>query len=121
MSDRILIDRIAVFAHHGVLPEEAQNGQTFYLSLDCRLDLRDAGRTDDLNRTVNYAELAVLARDVATTRRFALIEALADTIARLALDRFVLLDAITVRIDKPSAPIDATFETVAVVVERHRG
>ena len=47
MSDRILIHRIAIFAYHGVHAEEERLGQRFYVSLDCSLDLSEAGRDDD--------------------------------------------------------------------------
>ena len=120
MSDRILVDRIAIVARHGVLPEEERLGQRFYVSLACRLDLRPAGRSDDLARSVNYAELVGLAVAVATGRRFALIEALAHAVAVEALAAFPALDEITVRIDKPGAPVPAITDGIAVEVTRRR-
>ncbi|GJE60310.1 dihydroneopterin aldolase [Methylobacterium trifolii] len=120
MSDRILVSRIAVFARHGVLPEEAVLGQRFYVSLDCSLDLGPAGRTDDVGETVSYADLTALAVEIATQRRFALIEALAEAIAGAALARFARLSAIGVRIDKPGAPVPAILDGVAVEITRRR-
>ena len=120
MSDRILVERIAVFAHHGLLPEETRLGQRFYLSLDVGLDLSDAGRSDDVTRTVSYADLTSVAITIATKRRFDLIEALAETIAAEILAGFPAIDAITVRVDKPSAPVPAVLDGVAVVITRRR-
>jgi dihydroneopterin aldolase len=102
MSDRIVVDRIAVFAFHGLLPEEARLGQRFYVSLDVRLDLGPAGRSDDVARTVSYAVLTEIVTRIATQRRFALIEALAEAIAGEILDRHPLIREIRVRVDKPS-------------------
>lgn len=119
-GDRIILDRIALSGRHGVLPEEAQRDQRFFVSLDCELDLAEAGRTDDLACTVSYADLAALALEVAGGHRFGLIEALAEAIAGRALARFPRLEAITVRIDKPDAPMPAVVGTVAVVVTRRR-
>ena len=31
-EDEIHIDRLEVFAHHGVYPEETRNGQIFYVN-----------------------------------------------------------------------------------------
>ncbi|PIK68972.1 dihydroneopterin aldolase [Methylobacterium frigidaeris] len=118
--DRILIHRLAVFARHGVLPEEEVLGQRFYLSLEARLDLREAGRRDDIAATVSYAELADLAHRIATERRFRLIEALAETIAQEALDAFPALAGLTVRIDKPGAPVPLVLDGVAVEITRTR-
>lgn len=120
MSDRILVSRIAVFAHHGDLPEEARLGQRFFVTLDCRLDLSAAGAGDDLSETIDYAELAQFAVRVATQRRYRLIEALAEAIASEALAAYRKLSAITVRVDKPGAPIPAVLDGVAVEVTRHR-
>jgi dihydroneopterin aldolase len=120
MTDRILVHRLAVFAHHGVLEEENRLGQRFYLSLDARLDLRDAGRRDDVALTVSYADLAELATGIATGQRFKLIEALAEAVAAETLKRFPVLEAITVRVDKPSAPVPAILDGVSVEITRTR-
>ncbi len=120
MADRILVHRIAVFARHGVLPEEERLGQRFYISLDCRLDLAEAGRSDDVAHTVSYADLAQIAVATATERRFALIEALAEAIAQTCISRFSRIERIRVRIDKPSAPIPTVLDYAAIEIERER-
>ena len=120
MSDRILIHRIAIFAHHGLHREEQRLGQRFYVSLDCRLDLSQAGRTDRLENTVCYGRLTEIAMEIGTRRRFLLIEALAEAIAAEALAAFPPLQAITVRVDKPSAPLPAIIEGVSVEITRAR-
>ena len=120
-TDRIGVARIAVFGRHGVLPEEAVLGQRFYISLDARLDLAPAGRSDDVAHTVSYADLTQIAVDIATERRFNLIEALAEAIAATILERFGTVEAITVRVDKPSAPVPAILDGVSIEITRHRG
>ena len=121
MSDRILVHRIAVFAYHGVLAEEARLGQRFYLSLDCGLDLSRAGASDDVAHTVSYADLTEIAVEIATQRRFALIEALAEAIAAEILSRFRTIARASVRVDKPSAPVAAVIDGVSVEITRLRG
>ncbi|CAA2144598.1 MULTISPECIES: dihydroneopterin aldolase [Methylobacterium] len=120
MTDRILVERIAVFAYHGLLEEEARIGQRFYISLDCRIDLRPAGLSDDMAKTVSYADLTEIVVRIATTRRFALIEALAEAIAAEILERFEGVDSIVVRVDKPSAPVPAVIDGVAISILRSR-
>jgi 7,8-dihydroneopterin aldolase/epimerase/oxygenase len=120
-GDRIRVTRIAVFARHGLLPEEAVLGQRFYISLEARLDLRAAGRSDDVAGTVSYADLTAITCAIAGERRFNLIEALAEAIAAEILGRFPAIDAITVRVDKPSAPVPAILDSVSVEITRARG
>lgn len=120
MSDRIHVRRIAVYAYHGALPEEERIGQRFYVSLACSLDLAEAGRSDDLDRSVSYADLVLLATRIATERRFRTIEALAETIASEALAAHPRLDAISVMVEKPGAPIPAILDGVSVEITRSR-
>lgn len=120
MTDRILIERIAVYAHHGVHLEEERLGQRFLISLDGRLDLGPAGRADDLTLTVSYADLAALVVSVVTGTRFKLVEALAERIARDILADFPAITSVVVRIEKPSAPVAVVLERLAVEIERHR-
>jgi 7,8-dihydroneopterin aldolase/epimerase/oxygenase len=120
VSDRIRVSRIAVYGRHGVLPEEARLGQRFYISLEAELDLAPAGRSDGVAETVSYADLTAVAVAVATERRFALIEALAETVAAEILAGFPRIRAITVAVDKPSAPVPAILDSVGVTITRRR-
>ncbi|WCS25782.1 dihydroneopterin aldolase [Methylobacterium sp. NMS14P] len=120
-GDLIRVTRIAVFGRHGVLAEEAVLGQRFYISLEAELDLGPAGRSDDVAGTVSYADLTALAVEIATERRFNLIEALAETVAAEILARFAHVESITVQVDKPSAPVPAILDSVGVAITRRRG
>jgi 7,8-dihydroneopterin aldolase/epimerase/oxygenase len=120
MTDRIRVTRIAIFAHHGVLAEEAAIGQRFYISIEARVDTRRAGQTDDQADTVSYADLAAVAVEVGTTRRFNLIEALAEAVSSQILAGFPSVSSLVVRVEKPSAPVPAVIENVSVEIERAR-
>jgi dihydroneopterin aldolase len=120
VSDRILVHRIAVYAYHGVHAEEAKLGQRFYISLDCRLDLREAGAHDDWSQTVCYGRLTEIVNAVACGRRFGLIEALAEAVADEILAAFNRVEAVIVRVDKPSAPVPAIIDGVTVEITRRR-
>lgn len=120
MTDRIFVKNIAVFAHHGLHPEETKLGQRFYIGLEARVDTRAAGRADDFEKTVSYVDLTDIAVRIATERTFKLIEALAETIAAEILARLPLVKSIVVRVDKPSAPVPALIDGVTVEIERSR-
>ena len=120
MSDRIVVSRLAVYAYHGVLPEEERLGQRFLVSLTCSLDLAPAGLADDHGRSLDYASLAALAHAVATERRFRTLEGLAEAIAGEALAAFPRIDAVRVRVEKPEVPIPLILDGVAVEITRAR-
>ena len=117
--DRILVRDLRVFAHHGVLPHEAERGQVFVLDLDLSVDLEAAGRSDDLERTIDYGGLTERVAELVATSRRQLLEAVASDVAELLLaDERV--HEVRVRITKPHAPIRVDA-VVAVEVVRGRG
>ncbi|MFC4173501.1 dihydroneopterin aldolase [Microvirga sp. GCM10011540] len=120
MSDTITLSRLALYAHHGVHAEEARLGQRFYVSLTCSLDLKPAGQADDYRQTVCYASLAKLVHEIGTTRRFHIIEGLAEVIAAAVLDGFPQITSVTVRVEKPEAPVPFILDGVAVEIRRSR-
>ena len=120
MSDRILIEGLALHAYHGVMPHEAKVGQTFVLDLDLAIDLTAAARSDKVADTVSYDQVVATATDVFCAQRFRLIEAAAGKVANGILAKFSRVQAVTVTIHKPHAPIPATFRDVSVTLVRKR-
>jgi len=120
MTDRIHLRGVEAFGYHGVLPDEKRDGQPFVVDVVMELDLATAGGSDTLDDTVSYAEIAgeVVAR--ITGPSFDLIERLAEVVADDVL-RHRLIDAVTVAVHKPQAPVGHPFRDVAVEVHRGRG
>ena len=117
--DNIELVGLQVFGRHGVFEDEREEGQVFVVDVALEVDLAPAGASDQLADTVDYGSLArSLAAAVGSTL-FALLEALAEHLASLALsDRRVL--AATVRVAKPNPPIPLELRDVAVTVRRER-
>ncbi|WP_316861735.1 dihydroneopterin aldolase [uncultured Cohaesibacter sp.] len=118
--DRIILRDLAFFAYHGVYEEEASLGQRFYFDLDCYLDLRAAGRSDDESQTVRYDHIARHVEVIVTKRRFKLIEALAEAVAQDLLFSFETLQQVRIKVRKPEAPIPAIVKDIAVEITRDR-
>jgi 7,8-dihydroneopterin aldolase/epimerase/oxygenase len=118
-GDRILLTGLRVRGHHGVLPHEAQLGQVFVIDLELVADLAPAGRSDDLQRTIDYGSLAGRVAEVVGGRPRRLLEAVAEDVADLVLaDERVR--AVRVRVSKPQAPLPVDA-TIAVEITRDRG
>jgi len=118
--DKIIIKDLEIFAYHGVLEEEKINGQTFVVSAELFLDLREAGIKDDLSKTVNYAQVCQLINDTVTKEKFDLIEAVAEAVADAILLKFDMIKEVHITISKPMAPIPMTFDTVCVDIVRKK-
>ena len=83
--DKISIRGLEVFANHGVFKEENVLGQKFIVNAELVCDTRSAGKEDNLEKSVNYAEVCNLITEVMRNNTFKLIEAAAENIAEKIL------------------------------------
>lgn len=118
-ADRITLTGLRVRGYHGVFDVERREGQDFVVDVALELDTRPAAATDDLTRTVHYGELASALAEVISGEPVDLLETLAARLIDVCLaDSRV--DAATVTVHKPQAPIPLTFTDVAVTIRRSR-
>lgn len=118
--DCIQITGIAAHAYHGVEEFEKKDGQAFSIDLRFWLNTRTAGTNDDLNHTINYAEVARQAYNMLTGRPVDLLETVAHQVALELLKTHPLMQEIEVAVHKPQAPIPVPFDDVVVTVHRNR-
>ncbi|TMV44308.1 dihydroneopterin aldolase [Paenibacillus mesophilus] len=118
--DKMHLSRMQFYGYHGVFPEENKLGQRFCVDIVLSLDLSVAGRTDDLDKTVNYAEVYERVKQIVEGRTYRLIEALAENIASDVLHQYTSVNDVTVRVIKPNPPFDIHFDGVTVEINRKR-
>lgn len=118
--DSIIIRGLRVFAHHGVLSEEKENGQDFFLDLELFLDLSEACESDVLDKTINYDEVCRIAAEQMEEGSCDLIEHAAELVCRRLFDEFELLERVGLTLRKPYAPLCRVVEYAAVHIERTR-
>lgn len=118
--DRMIMKGMRYYGYHGVFQEENKLGQHFYVDLELHLNLETASRTDDLNDTINYAEVHTLTKSIVEGPPFKLIEALTGHIASRLLEVYTMVNEVTVRVTKPHPPFDIQFDGVTVELRRKR-
>jgi dihydroneopterin aldolase len=119
MADRITLAGLTVRGHHGVFDFERRDGQDFVVDVVLELDTSAAAATDDLTQTVHYGELATALAAVIAGEPVNLLETLAQRLADACLVD-ARVEAATVTVHKPQAPIPLTFADVAVTITRVR-
>jgi dihydroneopterin aldolase len=119
VSDRIRLTGLRVFGYHGVYPDERRDGQDFVVDADLELDTVPAAVSDDVADTVHYGELASALAQVVAGPPVDLLETLAQRLADVCLAD-PRVQAATVTIHKPQAPIPHEFADVAVTIRRTR-
>lgn len=116
--DEIRIENLEVYAYHGVLPEENEKGQPFYLNAVLYTDTRKAGKSDDLADSTHYGLVCEEMAGAMTQQTFHLIERAAEYVAKRVLCKFPLVREIELEVRKPEAPIALPFGSVSVKIKR---
>jgi len=117
VTDRILLIGILADGRHGVHEHERLVPQALEVDVELALDLRPAGTSDDLDRTVDYGQVEVRVRELVEGRSFQLIEALAETIAAEILAVYPV-EEVVVRVRKPAVMLAGPVESVGVEIRR---
>ena len=98
-----------------MLPEEQVRPQPFEVELV--VDVSAAGRSDDLDDTVDYAAVCEAVSRVVSSEQYRLLERLASRIAEVCRSDPRVVSAI-VEVRKLHPPVRAMLDYVAVRVER---
>ncbi len=118
-QDVIRMTNMTFYGHHGVADSERELGGKFSLDIEIFRDLREAGSTDDLAKTVDYKAVYDTARRTESGRKYKLLEALAHDVARAILADFDI-DAVTIRARKQSVPLGGLIDYTEVEIHRTR-
>ena len=119
-QDKIILKGMRFYGYHGYLAAERELGQWFEVDVELTVDISAAADSDDVEYTVNYAEVYAGIKAVAESESLALIEALAAKIVR-ACFAFVRVEHVKVLVKKPQAPLGGPLDYAAVEMERSRG
>ncbi len=120
MTDRIVLTNLQFDAAHGYHDWERARPQRFEVDVELESDLRPAGTTDDLTRTVDYAGVYGAVAEIVTTRTFLLLEGIAEAIATRLLDDERAVAAVVVRVRKPDVILGGPLDHASVEIRRTR-
>lgn len=118
--DKIKIQGMQFYGYHGVFEEEREKGQTFVVDVQLFVDLSLAGKNDELSQTVDYGQVYELISNIVTTKKFRLIEALAEEISKLILTEYAKVERVIVEVKKPNPPVKGDYEYFSVEIDRCR-
>ena len=116
--DKIYLKNVEIFANHGVFKEEKTLGQKFILDIEIKVDLREAGKTGDLTKSIHYGELCHDIEKEFNKESYDLIETAAENVAKYILLNYPLSKSVKVKLKKPWAPIGRHLDYAAVEIER---
>ncbi len=117
MTDQIIIKDLLARGVIGVTEQERQRPRDILINIILFVDLRPAGKSDDLTDTVSYSVISRQALELAESAARYTVEALASDLAQMCLAH-PGVERVRVRVEKPAAVRFAA--SVGVEIERSR-
>lgn len=115
MSSKIYLRNVRFHAFHGVLPQEGIVGNDYLVNLVLDYDFSSAMKTDDLQGTLNYAEVYQKVREeMAVPSK--LLEHVAGRIAHRLFSDFPEIQKLQLSITKVNPPMGADSDGSGVEV-----
>ena len=116
----ISVNRIKVYAYHGVSPQEQTVGADFYVSISALVEVEaSAWKDDQLEGTADYSRfVSITKREMAIPSN--LLEHVASRIASSVLAECPSVLKVSVTIEKENPPLGVLCEGVCVKIEQTR-
>lgn len=117
MKSKIILEDIKIYAYHGVLPEEAIIGNHYVVNLEVHADLEKASKSDDLDDTINYAEINSIIHQEMEIRS-QLLEHVIGRIINKIENQFPRITFIKIKLTKTIPPMPGEMKGVSLEFEK---
>ena len=119
MSGRIIIERLEFRARCGVTTEERARPQPLAVDLELDCQLEQAGLSDNLAHTIDYARVTQRVMEVGTAQDSCLLEAMTERLLAMLFEEFPI-QRVKLWVRKLQPPMTYVTGSVGVTIERTR-
>ncbi len=119
-QDIIHIKNATFYAYHGTVRDEQNLGGKFEVDLDMFCDLSAAEANDSLKQTVDYEKVYAFLQKIVLEKKYYLLEALGNTIAKKLLAEFPKVSRVVVKVRKPHPPVKGVIDWVEVEISESK-
>lgn len=117
--NKIILENMEFHAFHGCLEFEQELGNTFIVSVSMELDTSHAGKTDELDHTLNYQLVYNVIRGQMEMPS-KLIEHVGQRILDSLFNGFSQINALEVKLSKLNPPLGGKVEKVTIELSKRR-
>jgi 7,8-dihydroneopterin aldolase/epimerase/oxygenase len=117
--DVIQLTGIRCYGYTGYLAEEQFLGQWFEVDLRLSLDLTPAAQSDRIEDTLDYRSIIAEVKEIISTKKFALVEKLAETLVQAVL-RYQQVQQVELKLHKLAAPIPDFGGKITIELQRSK-
>lgn len=111
----IFLHDIHIHAFHGVAPQERKVGNDFRINVKLYCNLNEACATDDLRKTISYADVYDVIKEEMTEPSL-LLENAAERIVRHLFLTFKEVSSIELSLAKRNPPMNADIEEAGIEI-----
>lgn len=115
LSSSIFLKNLRFHAFHGVMPQERIVGNDYLVDVHVNYDFSHAMATDELDDTINYAEVYQLVKEEMNLPS-KLLEHLAGRIGKRLIDSYPSIQDVSVSVMKQNPPFEADSDGAGVQV-----
>lgn len=116
---KIRINNMKFYTFNGVLEEEQVLGQNIEIDIQLETPFDASSAEDDLEKTVNYAEVYGLIKNYVENHSFKLMETLAQRLLEEVCEKYKeKLTHVLLRVRKYHVLIAGIFDNIEIEVER---
>ena len=115
MTTKITLQATKLYAYHGVLEQERRVGNTFVVDLTLTAPLEKAVQSNQLEDTINYAEVYELTKQEMNIPS-QLLEHVAGRICRALRHHFPQIEQIEIRVSKLNPPFGGDVHSASVLL-----
>ena len=102
----------------GIHPNERVQEQNVYLDINLDVDIGDSTFSDDINKTIDYTKIAEIATQLASSKKYQLIESFCHDLNILFLEKFVRIQKSEITVKKPNALPKAKYASYSMMKSR---
>jgi len=120
MRDKIILNDIRIYGHHGCSEEERKIGQHLIIDVELEVNTPNAFQNDKLEDAVDYVQIYKEIEMVVKGESKNLLESLAEDIAQRILENFDKVESIEITLGKNPPPFEGSIGRAAIKIKRSK-
>ena len=88
--DKVFLQSCSFNTIIGINEDERKEKQELVIDLELFLDVKDAAKNDDLNKTVNYLEVHQIVKHYLESKEHILVETIVEDLAKIIIEKLLV-------------------------------
>lgn len=118
--DKVFVEKLLIFANHGVYDFEKERGQMFEITVEVTTDFSKASNSDNVDDVLSYGSISRVVNTTFRSQTCDLLETIGEHVITALFVEFPQIKEVILTIKKPKAPVKLHFESMGITISRKR-